>query len=117
VSIQQQAPTCNAEVLAKAKQLKEAANKRFQSKQYKQAVELYTEALILPLLPPQDLAVLYSNRSAAHLGQGEHHKALQDAKKAQSLWPTWSKGYFRKGKALLALNEFTKARKGIWQPC
>jgi hypothetical protein len=113
------------EVLAKAKHLKEEANKKHQARRFEEAIKLYTEALALPLLPKEELAVLHSNRSAAHLADGDLSSALQDAKEAQRLRPTWPKGYFRKGQALFRQRNWPKALKGtrhipplpVWRAC
>jgi tetratricopeptide (TPR) repeat protein len=100
------------EVLAKAKLLKEEANRKYQAKRFDEAVKLYTDALALPL-PKEELAVLHSNRSAAHLTKGDTSHARQDGKAAQRLRPTWPKGYFRKGQALFVECNYTKALKGM----
>jgi tetratricopeptide (TPR) repeat protein len=102
----------SAKVLAKAKHLKEEANKKHQAGRFEEAIKLYTDALALPLLPKEELAVLHSNRSAAHLADGDLSHALQDGKEAQRLRPTWPKGYFRKGQVLSLQRNWPKALKG-----
>lgn len=101
-----------SEVLAKAKHLKEEANKKHKAGRFEEAIKLYTDALALPLLPKEELAVLHSNRSAAHLADGDLRSALQDGKEAQRMRPTWPKGYFRKGQVLFLQRQWTKALKG-----
>ncbi|CAF4169035.1 unnamed protein product, partial [Rotaria sordida] len=39
----------------------------------------------------------------------ERYCALQDAKQARNLWPTWWKGHLRVGKVYAALNDYEKA--------
>lgn len=53
--------------------------------------------------------ILYSNRSAARLKQGQFLLALQDATKAKELCPTWPKAYFRQGVALQCLGRYGEA--------
>ena len=111
-----------SEVLVKAKHLKEEANKKHKAGRFEEAIKLYTDALALPLLPKEELAVLHSNRSAAHLADGDLSSALQDAKEAQRLRPTWPKGYFRKGQVLFLQRKWPKALKGtshiaVWRAC
>lgn len=53
--------------------------------------------------------LLFSNRSAARLKQGQFSLALQDATKARELCPQWPKGYFRQGVALQCLGRYGEA--------
>jgi tetratricopeptide (TPR) repeat protein len=101
------------EVLTEAKYLNEEANKKHQARRFEEAIKLYTEALALPLLPKEELAVLHSNRSAAHLADGDLSSALQDGKEAQRLRPTWPEGYFRKGEVFFLQRNWPKALKGM----
>lgn len=66
---------------------------------------LYTDALTLD---PTNY-ILYSNRSAARLKQGQFSLALQDAQKAKELCPQWGKAYFREGVALQCLRRYGEA--------
>uniref|UniRef100_A0A1B0CKC6 Putative g-alpha gtpase interaction protein n=1 Tax=Lutzomyia longipalpis TaxID=7200 RepID=A0A1B0CKC6_LUTLO len=72
------------------------SNAACQSGDFTTAVALYTDALALD--PTNH--ILYSNRSAARLKQGQFQLALQDATKARELCPQWPKAYFRQGVAL-----------------
>eukprot|EP01089_Gocevia_fonbrunei_P019518 TRINITY_DN6932_c0_g1_i4.p1 TRINITY_DN6932_c0_g1~~TRINITY_DN6932_c0_g1_i4.p1 ORF type:complete len:787 (-),score=151.84 TRINITY_DN6932_c0_g1_i4:1215-3575(-) len=110
----------NQQNISKAKELKDLGNKAFSAKNWTNALTLYTTALVLPGIPDQDMAVLYSNRSATHLNifsdggkrgpQDNHLKsALSDAKEAKQLWSTWWRAYFRLGKCYEALNKLQKA--------
>ena len=53
--------------------------------------------------------VVYSNRSASYLSNGEPNEALADAEKCVELAPKWAKGFGRKGAALFALGSFEDA--------
>lgn len=58
-------------------------------------------------LEPQN-HILYSNRSAVYSAQTEYKKALEDAEKAISIKPDWSKGHARKGAAYRGLGDLCK---------
>lgn len=53
--------------------------------------------------------MLYSNRSAAEASLGLWESALRDAEMAIELKPAWSKGYGRRGAALIGLGEHERA--------
>lgn len=81
------------------------SNAACQNGDFATAVALYTDALALD---PTNY-ILYSNRSAAHLKQGQFSRALQDANKAKELCPQWGKAYFRQGVALQCLRRYGEA--------
>jgi tetratricopeptide (TPR) repeat protein len=53
-------------------------------------------------LDPAD-ATLYSNKSFCHVKMGQAQDALCEANACIKLRPEWTKGYYRKGAALMAL--------------
>ncbi|KAJ5225046.1 heat shock protein STI1 [Penicillium chermesinum] len=69
--------------------LKAEGNKAFSAKDYPTAIAKFTEAIAIE---PEN-QVLFSNRSAVYAAQNEFQKALEDADKAISIKPDWSKGY------------------------
>lgn len=81
------------------------SNAACQNGDFAKAVALYTDALTLD---PTNY-ILYSNRSAARLKQGQFSLALQDANKAKELCPQWGKAYFRQGVALQCLRRYGEA--------
>lgn len=81
------------------------SNAACQNGDFQLAVQLYTDALTLD---PTNY-ILYSNRSAARLKQGQFSLALQDANKAKELCPQWGKAYFRQGVALQCLRRYGEA--------
>ncbi|ORZ19678.1 hypothetical protein BCR42DRAFT_410257 [Absidia repens] len=104
-------PVRNAQV----NRLKEEGNKYFKQDNYTEAIRFYGMAVDLswsrPLWEPlafqyvrEELAPILSNRSAAHLALKNNVDALVDAEMVTRLKREWSKGWFRKGKALAALN-------------
>lgn len=81
------------------------SNAACQNGDFATAVALYTDALALD---PTNY-ILYSNRSAARLKQGQFSLSLQDANKAKELCPQWGKAYFRQGVALQCLRRYGEA--------
>lgn len=99
-------------------------NQAYKSENYQEAVGLYTSAAELawsrPLWEPlafqtvrEELAPILSNRSAASCILGNYVDALVDAHIVTQLKKDWSKGWFRKGKALMGLNRFNEATKAF----
>ncbi|KAJ2816795.1 Small glutamine-rich tetratricopeptide repeat-containing protein 2 [Coemansia erecta] len=74
-------------------------------KDYKSAIDAYTRAIDLV----GDAPVYYGNRAAAYSQNGEHEKAVADAKKALEVDPSYSKGYSRLGLAHFGLGQFKEA--------
>lgn len=66
--------------------------------------EKFTQAIAIE---PQN-HILYSNRSAVYSAQSEYQNALEDAEKATSIKPDWSKGHLRKGVAYRGLGDLRK---------
>lgn len=90
---------------AKVQQLKEQGNKCMEEGKLDEALEHYDNAIDLDIKNH----VLFSNRSAAHAKLGKYEEALQDAETTLYLKPDWSKGYSRKGTALLYLHRNKEA--------
>jgi len=82
-------------------------NKAFQEKDYKTAIEHFTEAI---KNDPTD-HLFYSNRSACYANIQEYQKALEDGEQCVKLNPQWARGYSRKGLALFYLNRIEDAIK------
>lgn len=60
-----------------------------------------------------ELATVMSNRAAAFLEVGDCISSLVDAEVVIQLKRNWSKGYFRKAKALLKMGRAQEAREAI----
>jgi translocation protein SEC72 len=111
-------PSVNAQV----DQLKVEGNKAYKALDYTEAIRQYSAAADLawsrPLWEPlafqfvrEELAPILSNRSAAHVALEQYVEALVDAEIVTRLKADWSKGWFRKGKALFGLSRFEEATK------
>ncbi|KAJ3693881.1 hypothetical protein LUZ60_009361 [Juncus effusus] len=95
----------------KAEELKVSANEAFKSNKFAQAIELYSEAIELN----ESNAVYWANRAFAHTKLEEYGSAVLDATKAIELDPKYSKGYYRRGAAYLAMGKFKDALKDFQQ--
>lgn len=104
----------------KVTQLKINGNQAYKVNQYTKAIELYTAAIQLswsrvlwePLafqFVKEELTPILSNRSSAYYNLGRFGEALVDAEIVIRLKKDWSKGYYRKGKALFELKRFAEA--------
>ena len=98
-----------AEQEAEAASLKAEGNKAFGTKDYPTAIDAYTKALALTPTPE-----LLSNRSVCYLSSGSPDEALDDARRAKALRPSWPKPFFREGKALMVLKRFQEAAEAFW---
>ena len=84
--------------------LKEAGNKEFLAKNFKEAVELYTSAIELSLENPN--AVYFSNRANAKLELFDFQGCIDDCDEAIKIDKSYVKSYLRKAKALTVLGRF-----------
>jgi translocation protein SEC72 len=94
----------------------------FKKSQYPQAIEKYSIAASVAVQRPaweaqqlmrDDLSAVLSNRSAAACEAGDYISALVDAEQVILLKRNWTKGHFRKGKALVGLGRFQEARDAV----
>eukprot|EP00755_Sulcionema_specki_P022607 Sspe_Gene.13928::Locus_4804_Transcript_1_1_Confidence_1.000_Length_1355::g.13928::m.13928/K09553/STIP1; stress-induced-phosphoprotein 1 len=90
---------------SRAAALREEGNQALSVNRLPTAIKLYSEAIELD--PTSHLA--FGNRALVHLKQKNWEAALEDSEKAVELAPQWTKGYFRKGQALLALGRAHEA--------
>ena len=86
------------------------------------AISRYTMAANLAIQRPpweanqimrEELSTIISNRSAAYLEAGDYISAIADADTVIKLRRNWSKGHFRKAKALLAFCKWEDAKDAI----
>merc|ERR1712223_1393799 len=99
--------TINTDSLADQK--KEEGNQLYLSKNYREALQRYNEAISLcPGCP-----AFYGNRAACHMMLGQFVQALEDARTSVQLDPHFVKGYVRVAKWCVALGELQGARQAI----
>lgn len=91
--------------VAKADELKANGNKLMASKDFKGAIDFYSQAI---KHNPTN-AVLFANRAAAYSQDGDHSQAIVDAKKSIELDASYSKGYSRLGHALFCSGSYAEA--------
>ena len=84
---------------------KEKGNEYAKIKKYQEALDCYTKAIEYD----STNEVFYSNRSLMHNNLGHFQKAIEDAEKALSLKPDYTKAYLRKGNALEGLKKYQEA--------
>ncbi|KAI0522549.1 hypothetical protein KFK09_004929 [Dendrobium nobile] len=102
--------TSNANI-DRAEELKILANEAFKANRFSQAIDLYSQAINLN----GHNAVYWANRAFAHTKLEEYGSAVQDATKAIEIDPKYSKGYYRRGAAYLAMGKFKEALKDFQQ--
>lgn len=61
----------------------------------------------------EELSTVISNRSAAYYESRDYISALADAEAVIQVRRTWSKGHFRKAKALLGMNKLKEAADAV----
>uniref|UniRef100_T1JG53 Uncharacterized protein n=1 Tax=Strigamia maritima TaxID=126957 RepID=T1JG53_STRMM len=80
-----------------ADDIKSKGNELFKSGEYKEAVEIYNEALVIcPLVFSDDRAVLHSNLAACHQHLDEKEDAIEQCSKALELKTTYVKARRRR---------------------
>ncbi|KAL1748154.1 hypothetical protein HDZ31DRAFT_22396, partial [Schizophyllum fasciatum] len=98
--------------------LKEEGNKAFKAGQHQQAVSKYTMAASVAVQRPpweasqfmrEDVSAILSNRAASFLEVQDPISALADADAVVNVRRPWSKGHFRRAKALQQLGDLTEA--------
>jgi len=101
---------------------KDEGNAAYKSGKWPSAIQSYTMSANIAASRPnwephtlarEEISTVLSNRSAAHLSAGDYIPALVDADVVISLRKPWTKGHFRKAKALVALQCFEEARDAI----
>ena len=90
--------------------LKEEGNGKLKSGDLEQAVALYRQAAEeAAMLPPEELASVWSNLALALLKQGSAAESLVAADKCIAAKPEWHKAHYRRGDALFHLRRYPEA--------
>ncbi|XP_058219364.1 serine/threonine-protein phosphatase 5 isoform X2 [Rhododendron vialii] len=97
--------------ISQAEEIKFLANEAFKAHKFSQAIALYTQAIELN----SQSAVYWANRAFAHTKLEEYGSALLDASEAIKIDPKYSKGYYRRGAAYLAMGKFKEALRDFQQ--
>ncbi|KAK0543545.1 hypothetical protein OC846_000580 [Tilletia horrida] len=101
---------------------KEDGNAAYRKKDWATAIRMYTLAVDVAASRPlwesnnvakDELSLCLANRSAAFAAVEDWIGALCDADALIKLKRNWSKGHFRKGKALVGLQRYAEARESF----
>ncbi|KAF8880182.1 hypothetical protein BD779DRAFT_1612779 [Infundibulicybe gibba] len=101
---------------------KDEGNTLFKAGQHSQAITRYTMAASVAVQRPpwennqvlrEELSTVVSNRSAAYYESRDFISALADAETVIAVRRNWSKGHFRKAKALFAMGRLQEAADAI----
>jgi len=92
-----------------AEQKKEEGNQLYKTRNYREALQKYNEAI---QLCPRT-AAFYGNRSACHMMLSQFTQALADAKKAVQLDIHFVKGYIRVAKCCISLGNVMSAEQAL----
>lgn len=94
----------------------------FKSGKTQEAIAKYTIAANMAVARPpweanqfmrEELSTAISNRSAAYFDLHDYVSALADAETVIAIRRNWSKGHFRKAKALLGLGRYREAAEAV----
>jgi len=94
---------------SQADQKKEEGNQLYKTRNYREALQKYSEAIELC---PQT-AAFYGNRSACHMMLSQFTQALADAKNAVQLDAEFVKGYIRVAKCCISLGDVVSAEQAL----
>ncbi|XP_029115851.1 sperm-associated antigen 1A isoform X2 [Scleropages formosus] len=93
--------------------LKQEGNRLFRNGQFADALDKYSRAIAgctdAGIDSPEDLAILYSNRAACYLKDGNSADCIQDCTKALELQPFSLKPLLRRAMAYESLERYRKA--------
>lgn len=103
-------PQPSPEDLKKADEFKTAGNKSMSAKDYGAAIAAYSQAIELNKSP-----IYYSNRAAAYSQIGQQDKAIEDAREAARIDPSFGKAYSRLGHALFSSGKYQEAVEAYQQ--
>ncbi|UJR31847.1 hypothetical protein I4U23_019323 [Adineta vaga] len=90
-----------------ADEFKTKGNDAFHQQSYDQAIDYYTQGL----KAKKDYDILYTNRAQVYVKQERYEEAMNDCDWALKVTPTYIKAYVIKGKCLINLKEFDRAKE------
>jgi tetratricopeptide (TPR) repeat protein len=106
-------PVNDEQRLKLVEEIKTRAKACIGSRNYPEAVRLYSKAIELTSDDNAALAILFANRSMVNLNMGKSADALLDADEAVKLDANYLKGYYRQAMAASALNDFNLAKRAL----
>ena len=103
-------PPATPEANNAANALKDKGNAQLKSKNYKEAIKCYTEAL--KLCPNGDSShIYYSNRAAAYCHMGSYDRGEMDAERSVNLDSSYAKGWVRLGLCRFELEDYEGSKE------
>ena len=96
-------PELDEKEIAKAEEYKQKGNDHFKDAKFDEAIEMYSEAIYCKV-PNKKKAIYYSNRALVNLKLENYAVAMYDAQEAIKHDPSFTKAYYRRGSAYVALN-------------
>lgn len=94
-------------------EIKNRAKGCISSRNFPEAVKLYSKAIENAEHDNEGRAILHANRSMCYLNFGNADDALADARLAQELDGTYAKSYYREAMALRAQQQYSGARAAL----
>lgn len=98
-----------------ANDLRIIGNKYVKEEKYKQAINMYTEAIKISNISNEDLSKIYCNRLYCYYKQKLFEKALQDGYLSIELNTNWFKPHYRIGEIYLEMNKIDEALKYFYK--
>lgn len=92
-----------------AEERKNEGNNQYKAQNYRVALDMYSDAISLC---PEN-ASYYGNRAACHMMLADYKAALNDARQAVLVDPTFSKGYIRIAKCCMTLGDLIGTEQAI----
>ncbi|XP_059089731.1 dnaJ homolog subfamily C member 7-like isoform X2 [Tigriopus californicus] len=109
ISMSPPSKTSKQQMKSLADQKKDQGNERYKTKNYREALQLYSEAITLD----PECPAYYSNRSACYMMLAQFNDGLKDAKTCVELDSDFTKGYIRMIKCCVALGEVASAKQAL----
>ena len=99
--------------IRQVKKSKQAADTAYQSRDFTQAVQLYTDTLELASDNPNLCAKLYFNRGACHNALRNHEECVNDCSSALTIHPEYTKALLRRAASNLNIGGKAECQKAI----
>lgn len=95
--------------LREMERAKDKGNRLFKDKRNKEAIEVYSQALVLDGKHRLFNSLILGNRAAAHMAEQNYLQALDDCNSALSLNPNYTRAYLRRANIHMELESYEEA--------
>jgi len=103
------------ELLTNIRAKKDEGNALFKQEKYQEALDIYSEALVIDKFHARANAKLYCNRAACYSKVGKFSEAIDDCSKAIQLDKSYQKAFLRRAMAFIETEAFDQAVKDYEQ--